>query len=146
MCDSTPFSNSALVSCEFPDVTEALESTRPTEAGGTEAMANESNDDARNGRSGGGRSGRPSPIDSVVKESNYFIEGALTIMVCTYEEDVVSDYRLTVYSNYPLQCSNENNCAEGVPGESLPRMGAETPLEIDPRKKMRTKKKKRRSR
>ena len=67
-------------------------------------------------------------------------------MVCTYEEDVVSDYRLTVYSNYPLQCSNENNCAEGVPGESLPRMGAETPLEIDPRKKMRTKKKKRRSR
>ena len=163
VCDSTPFSNSALVSCEIPDVTEALESTRPTEAGGTEAMANESNDDARNGRSGGGRSGggrsggrnggrngsgSPSLMDSVVvNESNYFIEGALTIMVCTYEEDVVSDYRLTVYANYPLQCSNENNCAEGEPGESLPRMGAETPLEIDPqRKKMITKKKKRRSR
>jgi len=47
VCDSTPFSNSTLVSCEIPDLTEAIERTRPTEA-----------DDTGGGGGGGGGGGK----------------------------------------------------------------------------------------
>jgi hypothetical protein len=67
------------VSCEIPDLTEALESTRPTEV--VEVAGGESSDDVRS----------PSPTERrLMDKRSYFVEGALTIMVATYEEDVVS--------------------------------------------------------
>jgi hypothetical protein len=111
VCDSTPFSNSTLVSCEIPDLTEALERTRPTAA--------EEEDDTST-----------SDIDE-----SYFVDGALTIMVCTYDEDVIADYRLTVYSNFPLKCTDVTGSGGSEPGESLPNLTLSTPMVKNRRQK-----------
>lgn len=142
VCDSTPFSNSTLVSCEIPDLTEAIERTRPTEADDTGG-------DTSGGGGGGGGGSWSSSFSSVHRvDESYFVDGALTIMVCTFEENVPCDYRLTVYSNYPLKCADATNCGAGVPGECLPRMGALTPMEPHPRgkKKRKSRTKRRKSR
>jgi hypothetical protein len=157
VCDSTPFSNSTLVSCEIPNISEAIDRTRPTtEADDDDQNNNQTNNQYNNQHvnyttSSGSNDGNGSSNGSVgktaaaasfkAKESNesssnkkmakkriattpsttttheidetYFVDGALTIMVCTYDEDVECDYRLTVYSNYPLKCADTTNCGEG---------------------------------
>ena len=71
---------------------------------------------------------------SSLDNQSYFVEGAFTIMVCTYDEDVVSDYRLTVYSDYPLKSASVGDCGALCEiGESLPVMNESTPLELKPK-------------
>ena len=68
-------------------------------------------------------------------DESYFVDGALTIMVCTYDEDVIADYRLTVYSNFPLKCTDVTGSGGSEPGESLPNLTLSTPMVKNRRQK-----------
>ncbi len=117
MVDSTPFSNSALVSCEIPDLTEALASSKTL-------MKTKSQS------SGGRPSGASSGAErrgSGTRDTGWDAD-ALTIMVCCYDEDAVGDFELTVYSDYPLVAADADSCGFGLPGETLVELGPGIPV------------------
>ena len=116
VADSTPFSNSALVSCEISDLTEALTST--------EALKTKSSSSYGGlARAAGEIDHRTSRAQDVAWDPD-----ALTIMVCCYDEDAVGDFELTVYSNYPLVAADADSCGFGLPGETLIELGPEIPV------------------
>ena len=114
--DSTPFSNSGLVSCEIPNLSNA---TRLDE-------------EARNRKIDLQTS---SSLSRIAKKSmsNFYADQnteseGLTVMVCCYDEGEVGHFELAVYSNYPLVAATYENCGEGMPGESLPYLGPGVPV------------------
>ena len=136
--DSTPFSNSALVSCEISNLSDALLGGGEDVAGGGGGVNGGGSRTIADGESvAGGGSGGSSGGAKVTEAVN---TDALTIMVCCYDEGAVGNFELAVYANYPLVAATYENCGEGMPGESLPLLSARSPVEGRRRKRSRAKK------